>query len=118
MGHLELQSNSVNVSINQKLHLLKAFQINTNFLTPLLCSGWKDHSPQSFILSVLVADSIMSGHSYGVWCVGTQVRDCVGDCECGIETVSIAEYERPSVRITVLNGVVEVISSSDLRCGP
>ena len=60
----------------------------------------------------------MSGHSYGVWCVGTQVRDCVGDCECGIDIVSIAEYERSSVRITVLNGVVEVISSSDRRSGP
>ena len=60
----------------------------------------------------------MSGHSYGVWCVGTQVRDCVGDCECRIDIVSIAEYEQPSVRITVLNGVVEVISSSDLRSGP
>ncbi len=42
----------------------------------------------------------------------------VGDCECRIDIVSIAEYERPSVRITVLNGVVEVISSSDLRSGP
>ncbi len=58
----------------------------------------------------------MSGNSYGVWCVGTQVRDCVG--ECRIDIVSIAEYERPSVRITVLNGVVEVIYSGALRSGP
>ena len=60
----------------------------------------------------------MSGHSYGVWCVGTQVKDCEVDGECRIDIVSIAEYERSIVRITVLNGVVEVISSGDLRSGP
>ena len=80
------------------------------FLTSLPRLDKQISSPQSFILSVLVADSIVSGHSYGVWCVGTQVRDCVGDCECRIDIVPIAAYERPSVRITVLNGVVEVIS--------
>ncbi len=107
MGHLELQS-----SRNYN------YSVEGNFCTFLQCPDWKVHSPQSFILSVLDADFIVSGHSYGVWCVGTQVRDCVGDCECRIDIVSIAEYERPSIRITVLNGVVEAIYSSNLRSGP
>ena len=109
MGHLELQSDSVKtdvVSCSKFPTFLHRFDEPISY-------------PQSFILIVLVADSIVSGHSYGVWCVGTQVRDCVGDCECRIDIVSIAEYEQPKhVRINVLNGVVEVISSSDFRSGP